>query len=66
MGVVEWACHFNMGELVAGVGDEFAVVLPVMVACVATILAMLWWIGRGRDNRRVHPQQVTETARKRQ
>ena len=56
----QWACRFNMGELVAGVGDEFAVVLPVMLACVASMVAMVWWMSRGRDNRHVHPQQVRE------
>ena len=55
---LQWECRFNMGELVTGVGDEFAVVLPVMAACVAIVVAMVWWISRGRDNRHVHPEQV--------
>ena len=52
----------NMGELVAVsavVGDEFAAILPVMLACVAaSMVAMVWWMSRGRGNRHVHPQQV--------
>ena len=53
----------NMGELVAVsavVGDEFAAILPVMLACVASMVAMVWWMSRGRDNRHVHPQRVRE------
>ena len=57
--VVRFRQHGRAG-CSAVVEDEFAVVLPVMLACVASMVAMVWWMSRRRDNRLVDPQQARE------
>ena len=42
--------------LPTGIGDEFAVAIPVVTACVASLV--LWWACKRRENRHVHPDQV--------